>query len=391
MYIRKKHLSRRMVLRGAGAAVALPLLDAMVPASTALAQTAAAPALRLGFIYVPHGTVADSWVPKTAGSDYETPFTLQPLEANRDHLTIVSGLRNRPGESPDPHGIKAGCWLRCVSPDGGPMPDDGTTIDQIAARHMGQETPFSSLELATAGGGTNNGSFASTISFRTPGQPLPMEPNPRKLFYRLFGQGDTAEERAQIVAETGSLLDLVADNASSLQRELGAADRIAMNDYLESVREIERQVQSLQEQDFSDLDIPEAPVGIPNAFPRHVDMMFDLMALAYQADLTRVATFMLDREVSMRTYNHIGVSDAFHPLSHHQSNPDKLARLSRVQQWHVSTFARFVDKMANTPDGDGMPPTDAYREISRQQTFSYNIRHILYFLDLPFVRIRFFL
>jgi hypothetical protein len=180
-----------------------------------------------------------------------------------------------------------------------------------------------------------------------------MEANPRKMFYRLFGQGDTAEEREDIVSETGSLLDLVHDNAATLRRELGPSDRLMMDQYLDSVREIERQVQKLQEQDFSGLDLPDAPVGIPNAFTQHVDMMFDLMALAYQANLTRVATYMLDREVSMRTYNHIGISDAFHPLSHHQNDPAKLDRLARVQQWHVSTFARFVDKLAQMPDGDG--------------------------------------
>jgi hypothetical protein len=363
MYIRKKHLSRRTVLKGAGVAIGLPLLDAMVPASTALAQTAAAPKVRLGFVFVPHGVVFDSYAPKATGRDFELPVVLQPFGPSaergrehgdlKNHITVISNLRNRPGESPDPHGIKAGTWLRCVAPANGPGPDDGTSIDQIAARAWGAETPFPSLELATAGGGTNNGAFASTIAFRTPDQPLPMEPNPRKLYYRLFGQGDTAEERAQIVEETGSLLDLVHDNAASLRAELGAADRRAMDEYLDSVREIELQVEKLQAQDFSGLDLPDAPVGIPGQFPAHVDLMFDLMALAYQANLTRVATFMVDREVSMRTYTHIGVSDAFHPLSHHQNDPAKLERLSRVQQWHMSTFARFVAKLANMPDGDG--------------------------------------
>jgi hypothetical protein len=353
MYITKKHLSRRTILRGAGAAIALPLLDAMVPASTALAQTAAAPPLRLGFVFTPHGVVFDKYAPAAAGRDFEMSFVLESLAANKDQITVVSNLRNRPGESPDPHGIKAGTWLRCVAPANGPEPDDGTSIDQLAARAWGDATPFPSLEFATAGGGTNNGSFASTIAFRTPTQPLPMEANPRKMFYRLFGQGDTAEEREDIVSETGSLLDLVHDNAATLRRELGPSDRLMMDQYLDSVREIERQVQKLQEQDFSGLDLPDAPVGIPNAFTQHVDMMFDLMALAYQANLTRVATYMLDREVSMRTYNHIGISDAFHPLSHHQNDPAKLDRLARVQQWHVSTFARFVDKLAQMPDGDG--------------------------------------
>jgi hypothetical protein len=353
MFITKKHLSRRTVLRGAGAALALPLLDAMIPANTALAQTAAAPKLRLGFVYVPHGIVFDKYAPADVGKGFTPSLILEPLAANKQHITVVSNLRNRPGESPDPHGIKAGTWLRCVSPANGPTPDDGTSIDQLAARAWAADTPFASIELGTAGAGGNNGSFASTIAFRTPSQPLPMESNPRKLFYRLFGQGDTAEERVSIVNETDSLLDLVGDNAAALRRELGASDRLLMDQYLDSVREIEQQVQKLQAQDFTGIDIPDAPVGVPGQFPAHVAMMFDLMALAYQANLTRVQTFMIDREVSMRTYNHIGVSDAFHPLSHHQNNPEKLDKLARVQQWHMSTFAAFVDKLANTPDGDG--------------------------------------
>ncbi len=354
MNIRKLHLSRRTVLRGAGASIALPLLDAMVPASTALAQTAAAPKKRLGFVYVPHGAVQEYWRPGATGAGFEFSKILKPLEPYRDHVTVVSGLRNRPGESPDPHGIKAGTWLRNVAPEGNGNPEDGVSVDQIAAQRIGQETPFPSLELATAASGTNSGSYASTIAFRTPSQRLPMEANPRKLFYRLFGQGDTAEEREAIVAETGSLLDLVAEDASSLKASLGKADKVSMENYLDSVREIESQLQKLQAQDMSGLDIPEAPVGIPSDFEQHLNMMYDLWALAYQADLTRVVTFMTDREVSMRTFNNIGVSDAFHPLSHHQDDPAKKERLSNVQQWLLSTFARFTGKLAETPDGDGM-------------------------------------
>jgi hypothetical protein len=353
MNIRKLHLSRRTVLRGAGAAVALPLLDAMVPAGTALAQTAAAPVQRVGFIYVPHGAVDAKWRPATEGANFEFSHILNPLEAYRDHVTVVSGCRNKPGESADPHGIKAGTWLRCVAPGGNGNPDDGVSTDQIAAAHLGGSTPFPSLELATSGGGTNNSSFASTIAFRTPSQPLPMEANPRKLFYRLFGQGDTAEEREAIVRETGSLLDLVADDASSLRARLGASDRMAMENYLDSVREIETQLQKLQEQDLSHLDIPEAPVGIPANFEQHLDMMYGLWALALQADLTRVVTFMSDREVSMRTFTNIGISDAFHPLSHHQDDPAKLERLANVQQFFISVFARFIGKLAEIQDGEG--------------------------------------
>lgn len=347
MFITKKHLSRRHVLRGAGAAIALPFLDAMVPA----AQAQAAAPLRMGFVYVPHGAVADKWSPAATGTDFEMSFILDSLKDYRSHMTIVSGLRNKPGESPDPHGIKAGTWLRCVAPDGTANPDDGVSCDQMAARILGQNTPFPSLEVSTVEGGA--GSFASTIAFKTPSQPLPMEGNPRKLYYRLFGQGDTNQERAAIGTETTSLLDYVMEDASSLNRALGATDRVMMSEYLDSVRDIELQMQKLAEQDLSHITIPDAPVGTPGTFPAHLDLMYSLMALAYQADLTRVTTLMSDREVSMRTFNHINISDAFHPLSHHQNDAAKMERLSRVQAWYAASFAKFVKTLSEMPDGDG--------------------------------------
>ena len=347
MFITRKHLSRRHVLKGAGATIALPFLDAMVPA----ASSQAAPALRLGFVYVPHGAVQESWTPEATGRDFGLSPILQPLADFREHMTIVSGLRNKPGESPDPHAIKAGCWLRCVAPEGTSNPDDGISMDQLAARVLGTQTPFPSLEVSTVEGGA--GSFSSTIAFKTPTQPLPMEANPRKLYYRLFGQGDTNEERAAIASETDSLLDFVLDDARSLNKQLGAADRVMMGEYLESVRDVELQLQKLGEQDLSHLDIPNAPVGTPGNFPEHLDLMYSLMALAYQADLTRVITFMSDREVSMRTFTHIGISDAFHPLSHHQNDPAKLDRLTQVQAWYMSGFAKFISTLSAMPDGDG--------------------------------------
>jgi hypothetical protein len=347
MFISKKHLSRRHVLRGAGASIALPLLDAMIPAASA--QSAAK--LRMGFIYVPHGAVADNWSPKAVGNAFEMSPILTPLADLREHMTIISGLRNRPGESSDPHAIKAGTWLRCVAPEGNGNAGDGISCDQLAAQILGQETPFPSLEVSTVDGAA--GSFSSTIAFKTPTQPLPMEANPRKLYYRLFGQGDTNEERADIAAETDSLLDYVMEDAASLNRTLGASDRVMMGEYLDSVRDIELQMQKLAEQDMSNINIPDAPVGTPNTFPAHLDLMYSLMALAYQADLSRVITFMSDREVSMRTYNHIGIADAFHPLSHHQNDPAKLERLTRVQTWYLSAFAKFVKTLSEMPDGDG--------------------------------------
>lgn len=347
MFITRKHLSRRHVLRGIGASIALPLLDAMIPAVAAVP----APHLRMGFVYVPHGAVQDSWTPATKGVDFEMSKILTPLKDFRQYMTVVSGLRNKPGESADPHAIKAGTWLRCVAPAGTANPQDGVSCDQMAARVLGTSSPFPSLEVSTVEGGA--GSFASTIAFKTPTQPLPMEGNPRKLYFRLFGQGDTADDRAAITHETGSLLDFVMHDASALNKTLGASDKLMMAEYLDSIRDIELQMKKMGEQDMSHLKIPDAPVGTPNTFPAHLDLMYSLMALAYQADLTRIITFMSDREVSMRTFTNIGISDAFHPLSHHQNDPAKMERLSTVQQWYLSGFAKFVKKLSEMPDGDG--------------------------------------
>jgi len=358
MYIRKTHLSRRTMLKGAGAAIALPLLDAMVPAATALANTAAAPTPRMGFIFFPHGAVMDHWSPKTTGTDYEMSAILKPFEPLREHMTIVSGLRNKPAESSDPHGIIAGTWLSCVAPTDGTrgQADRGATVDQIAARHIGQATALPSLELSTEAPGTCSNErcgFSSTISFHNPQMPLPMENNPRKVFFKLFGQGDDAAEREAIVNESASILDSVTGEAASLRAELSPTDRRMVGDYLDSVREVERRVQKMKEQDFSGLDIPAAPVGVPGNFDAHLKLMMDLMALAWQGDLTRVSSFMMAREISMRAYTNLGISEAFHPLSHHGNNPDKLEKLVRIQNYHSKIAATFLQKLADMPDGDG--------------------------------------
>ena len=349
MYLTKKHLSRRTVLKGAGAAIALPLLDAMSPAATAWAQTpAATPPKRMAFVGFPHGAIMTSWSPKQAGTDYEMSPILEPLAPYRDYLTIVSGLRNKPAESPEPHGYIERTWLSCVAPwDAGVAgPEAGVTADQMAARHIGQETRLPSLELTTA-------QVGAQLAWRTPKQSLPQEGNPRNVFYKLFGQGDTNEERAAILVETDSILDRVKSQADRLQADLGAGDRAVVSDYLDSVREIERRVQMASEQDNSALAIPDAPVGIPNDLDAHFKLMFDLMALAFQADLTRVITFSMDREASMRTYTNLGISEGFHPLSHHGNNPDKQARLVQIQTYHTQMFAGFVEKLAATREGDG--------------------------------------
>jgi hypothetical protein len=363
MFVTKKHLSRRTVLRGLGVSVSLPLLDAMVPAGTALAQTAATPKPKLGFFYLPHGAVMDRWKPAATGRAFELPQILQPFEPFKADMTIVSGLRNEAAEGAGVHSVNPGTWLSCTSPFW-PKNDDaerGISADQIAARTIGADAPFPSLELCTEvkpGSGQACSAefgcgFGSTISFRTAAQPLPMEHNPRKLFYRLFGQGDTAAEREAIVAQTDSLLDLVGEEASSLRSKLGPADQTRMAEYLDSVREIERQAQKMADQDFSKLDLPDAPAGVPQEFDEHINLQFDLAALAYQAGLTRVVSMMMAAEISMLTYNQVGISEAFHPLSHHQNNADKLARLAIVQRYHSTVFARFLDKLKSTPDGDG--------------------------------------
>jgi hypothetical protein len=358
VFITKKHLSRRAVLRGVGATVALPLLDAMIPAATALASTAAAPMPRMGFVYFPHGAIMNRWAPKATGTDFEFPQILKPLEPYKSSLTIVSGLRNKAGESPSPHAIIAGTWLTCVPPPVSQQPHGGVSADQVAAQHFGKDTPLPSMELAGEGGGgacdpAFGCSYSGTVAFRTPTQPLPMENDPRKVFSRLFGQGDTAKEREAVMDETGSILDLVKTSAENMQRDLGPADRRMVSDYMDSVREVEQRVQKMHAKLNSGIKLPDAPAGVPDDFGKMLDTMFDMIALAWQANMTRVATFMIAKEVSMRTYPQLQVTDAFHPLSHHQNDSTKLDKLAKIQTWHTEAFARFVKRLSTTQDGDG--------------------------------------
>ena len=359
MFITKKHISRRTVLRGMGTTVALPLLDAMIPAHTALAKTAAASKPRMVFVYFPHGAVMDKWTPKKEGADFDLPQILAPLAPFQKQLVIVSGLENKSAVAAPVHAITPGTWLSCVPPRISHDPLGGVTADQMAAKAISQDTPLPSLEVATeerGGEGScdrNYGcSYGKTISFRTPSTPLPMEHNPRKLFQQLFGQGDTADERVLLAREDRSVLDLVSRDAADLKRTLGARDQAALGDYLETVREIERRMQQLSTRDTSKLELPDAPSGIPSNFDEHIKLMFDLIALSFQANLTRVATFMMAAEVSNQPYNFIGIADAFHPLSHHANNPQKLERLAKLQTYHTQVFARFVKKLSDLPDGE---------------------------------------
>jgi hypothetical protein len=346
MFITRKHLSRRTVLRGLGAAVSLPLLDAMVPAGTALAKTAAAPRLRLGYFYFPHGAVMENWTPKGVGRDFTPGSILEPLMAFRDKLTVVSNLGNKPGESRAVHALVPATWLSCVHPKEGLEPNMAPTVDQIAARHIGQETPWPSIETATAqghgaGSACERGygcSYSGTLSFRNASTPLPVESNPRQLFLRLFGQGDSAEERRFLKEQTGSLLDMIQGEVKSLERRLGPRDRTQLSD---------------AHGDLARVQLPEVPGATSTDFDEHLGLMFDLIALAYQGDLTRIQSFMLAPEVSEQTYNHIGVPDAFHAISHHANDPAKKERLSKIQRYHTQKFVKFCETLASMPDGDG--------------------------------------
>jgi hypothetical protein len=361
MYITRKHLSRRTVLRGLGASVSLPLLDAMIPAATAIAQTAAAAKPRMGFFYFPHGAVMEKWTPAATGRDFTLGPILESLIPFQKQLTIVSNLGNKPGESRAVHALVPATWLSCVHPRESLEPFMAPTVDQIAARHIGQDTPWPSLETATAqgqgkGSACERGygcSFSGTLSFRTASTPLPVESNPRKLFLRLFGQGDTAVERRFLTEQTSSILDMISGEVAALGRRLGPQDRNTLNDYLESVREIERRLQNTTQGDLAKLQLPDVPGATSESFDEHLKLMFDLILLAYQGNLTRVQSFMLAPEVSEQTYNHIGVPDAFHALSHHANDPAKKERLSKIQKYHVDVFARFLDRMQKIPDGDG--------------------------------------
>jgi len=364
MYLTKKHLPRRTFLRGMGVTMALPLLDAMIPARTLLAQTAANPRARLGFVYVPHGAIMDKWTPATEGAGFEFTPILKPLESHRDYVNVVTGLGHRAADTTAVHSLSPTTWLSGVRPKATQGVDAlaGVTADQIAAQAIGQETPLPSMELATEDHSGLIGScdrdygciYMNTLSWRTPTTPLPMEINPRKVFERMFGEGGSVTQRLKRIQEDRSILDAISREASSLQGQLGAADRQTMTQYLENVREIERRIQRAeQNQGDQDLELPARPAGVPFDFEEHVTLMYELMALSYQADITRVITFMVSREVSNRTYTQVGVTDGHHAISHHQNRAEKMEKNVRIQTFNINQFKGFLDKMKQTPDGDG--------------------------------------
>jgi hypothetical protein len=370
MYLTKKHLSRRTALKGLGVSVGLPLLDAMIPAATALAQTAAAPSLRVGFFYIPHGAIMwntaygaemDHWTPKGEGAGFELSPIMAPLETYKHVVTSFSNLENKASQN-SVHSVNPATWLSGARPNlSAPGASMTPTIDQLIANEIGQETPLPSLEVASettiqaaaCSGGSGGCYYSSTLSFRDASSPLPMEFNPRKVFVQLFGEGDTPAEREAVANQTMSLLDLISDRTEALQRKIGPSDRRRLDAYLETVREIERRVEKAGERDLSGIDLPAAPIGELTDFDEQVALMFDLIALAYQANLTRVASYIMVAEGTNRTYNHIGISDAFHPLSHHANKRDSLEKLVRIQTWHMQAFAEFLAKLDGIEDGDG--------------------------------------
>ena len=363
MLITKKHLPRRTFLRGMGVTMALPLLDSMIPAQTLTRKTAAAASPRLGFVYVPHGAIMDKWTPATEGAGFEFSPILKPLEPFRDRLNIVSGLGHRAADSTAVHSLSPTTWLSGVRP----KPTQGTdafagvTADQVAAQAIGQDTILPSMELAIEDHSGLIGAcdrdygciYMNTLSWRTPTTPLPMEINPRKVFERMFGQGGTAADRLARIEGDRSILDAVTKEATGLQAKLGPHDRIKISEYLENVREIERRIQKASQQVDPNMKLPEQPAGIPFSYEEHVGIMYDLLALAYQANISRVFTFMMAREVSNRTYPQVGVSDGHHATSHHQNRADKIEKLVKIQNYHLTLFTKFLQKLSTTQDGDG--------------------------------------
>ena len=360
MMISKKAIPRRTVLRGIGATMALPLLDGMVPALSALAQTPAAPSQRFGFIYVPHGSIMREWTPAQEGADFEFSPILRPLESFRRDVTVLSNLSNY-GENG--HSVSSAMWLSGTFPAKGSMLKLGTTVDQIIAKEIGKDTTFPSMEFATEDHSSHLGSCAgdflcsymSTISWASPTQPLPMEINPRVVFERMFG-GDraTPQERRTRLQKNTSILDAVRESANELKLQLGASDRVRLTEYLDNVREIERRIVRAEEQrDETGIEAPATPVGVPENWEEHVMLQFDLMALALQGNLTRVLSFMMARELSTLSYPQIGVADGHHPVSHNNNIPEQVAKKIKVDIYHLDLFSRFLEKLQSTPDGDG--------------------------------------
>jgi hypothetical protein len=367
MIITKKAISRRTVLRGIGATVALPLLDAMVPALTAAANTPAKAVRRLGVVYHPNGVIYDKWLPKGVGADFEFSPTLAALEPFRDKLIVVTGLfsdrAEAMGDGGGDHSRASGTYLTGVHVrKSDSVVENGISMDQIAAKALERETQLSSLQLTVDDnslvGSCDVGyscAYSSTLSWLTPTLPLMAENNPRVVFERLFGSSDSTDPRvrASRLSQDRSILDSVTDRVKQLQQRLGAVDKNKVNDYLASLRDVERRIQKAEEQSSKEVPDVDRPAGIPDGFEPHVELLYDLQLLAYQSDLTRVITFMYGREQNGRPYPQIGIPEPHHPLTHHQNDPVKMEKCTVIQRYHLRLFAEYLEKLRKTPDGDG--------------------------------------
>ena len=379
MYITKKHISRRTALRGVGVTLALPWLEAMMPAQTALRGSAAQSRTRFVALEMVHGSAGSTaegtrlhyWSPRTVGSNFETTPILRSLEPHRDYVTVVSHTDIAPAtaqveaEAGADHTRSSAAFLTSAHAKMTEGADiyNGISADQLYAQAFGQDTPLPSIQLCVEDVGSLTGAcgygyscvYANTISWSSPTTPLPMERDPRVVFERLFGDGATPEQRMERRRANASILDAILGKVSDLQRDLGSVDRIRLNDYLEDVREIERRIQLVEQQNVTrrGIDLPDAPVGVPDAWTDHVRMMFDLQVLAFTTDVTRVSAFKMGRDVSSRVYAASGVETPFHTLSHHGNRSEKLAEFARLNEFHVDQVSYFIDRLKNTPDGDG--------------------------------------
>jgi hypothetical protein len=361
-FISRKHLSRRTFLNGMGVTIALPFLESMVPAATPLAQSAPPSRTRLGCIYVPHGATMDKWTPKGDGAGFEFSEILEPLAPLREHVNIISDLSHPQaygsGGATANHNRSAAAFLSGCHALEGAQPHLGVTIDQVAARKIGQDTPLPSIEMMIEESSLSCGeglscAYRDTLSWQGPTAPLPMQNNPQVIFERLFGDGSTDAERRARRDESISLLDSVLGEVSSLQGKLPMSDRTRLDQYLSDVREIERRIQKAAQQTSTDLDIPPAPAGVPKDVDAHIKLMIDLQVLAWQADITRISTLLLAKELSNAVYPKSGVRDAFHILSHHSNLRENMDRFAVLNRYHVGLLVYLLTKLQSIPDGDG--------------------------------------
>lgn len=361
-FISKKHLSRRTFIRGAGTAVALPFLESMVPAATVLAQTAARPVSRLGCIYFPHGATMSRWTPAQEGRDFEFSEILKPLEPFRSRINVVSNLgcplAYGPGGATANHNRSSATYLSGAKAMNGAQAHLGITMDQVAVNHIGQDTPLPSMELTIEEGSLSCGeglscAYRNTISWQDATAPLPMQNNPQVVFEQLFGDGATEAQRLARREQSISLLDSVSEQMKALEKTLPAGDRVRLDGYLSDIREIERRIAQAGEKITDDVAVPDKPTGIPDDVDEHIKLMYDLMVLAWQTEITRISTFLMAKELSGAVYPRSGVRDSFHTLSHHSNNEDNKARFAKINYYHVSLLAYFLDRLQAIPDGEG--------------------------------------